>query len=373
MKAILVDDEPLALEFLEIQLKKASNIDLIKKLTHLDINEHKDLLEKIDLIFLDIEMPGKNGLELGEQVLEINPNIEIVFVTAYDQYAVQAFELHALDYVLKPVQVDRLKKTLARLNIHKDQMKQALPESTYLHINVCGELTFETEENTYETIPWRTAKAQELFLYLLHYAGKTVRKSELVELLWPEFEQQRGYSQLYTTIYNIRKTLNKFNSHLSIKSVQIGYTLIIQNVLIDIVEWENEITSAPPIHIETVELYEKIMDQYTGLYLGDYDYLWAEAERFRLEQLWIKAAKKIANCYKQNNYLEEAVKWYSKICDLRPDDEQANFSLMKLYAALEYGLLVHHQYEQLKQELAELSIEVSYEIKKWYEHWRVHK
>src|SRR5699024_5888801 len=131
--------------------------------------------------------------------------------------------------------------------------------------------------------------------------------------------------------------------------------------------------SAPPIHIETVELYEKIMDQYTGLYLGDYDYLWAEAERFRLEQLWIKAAKKIANCYKRNNYLEEAVKWYSKICDLRPDDEQANFSLMKLYAALEYGLLVHHQYEQLKQELAELSIEVSYEIKKWYEHWRVHK
>lgn len=44
-----------------------------------------------------------------------------------------------------------------------------------------------------------------------------------------------------------------------------------------------------------------------------------------------------------------------------------------MYAALEYGLLVHHQYEQLKQELAELSIEVSYEIKKWYEHWRVHK
>src|SRR5690606_379077 len=70
---------------------------------------------QFDVAFVDIEMPGYNGLETAERLLALQPELQIVFVTAYDQYAIDAFELQAIDYVLKPVQPKRLEKTLQRL------------------------------------------------------------------------------------------------------------------------------------------------------------------------------------------------------------------------------------------------------------------
>lgn len=369
MRIIIVDDEPLALEFLAVQIGKIKDAE-ISKFTHFSIDEHDHFIREADIIFLDIEMPGKNGLQLADQILEFNPDLEIVFVTAYNEYAVQAFELNALDYIVKPVQLERLEKTFERIEINK--ATKEYPVSSSLHINVCGELIFKQEgKNEYPR--WRTAKAQELFLFLLHHAGITIRKSEIVELHWPDFEVERAFSQLYTTIYNIRRTLNEFNKHLTIKSIQDGYTLILKNVFVDIVEWEGKIMNAPPIHIETIDDYEKIMNLYTGAYLGNYDYLWAESERYRLERLWAKVANKIGKCYEENNRLEEAVKWYVEICNLKPEDEQANFSLMKVYAKLEYGLLINYQYAQLEKALEEIGIEISPNIKEWYVKWKNEK
>ncbi len=372
MRITLIDDEPLALEFLEIQLKKLKDVDItsINKLTFVDLNKHADLIKNTDLIFLDIEMPGRNGLELAEYLFEINVHLQIVFVTAFNEYAVQAFELNALDYILKPVQLDRLQKTFERLNV--DKIPVTLPISNELHIKVCGELSFEQGGES-KVIKWRTAKAQELFLFLLHNTERTVRKAELVELLWPDFEVERAYSQLYTAIYNIRKTLSEYANHLTVKSVQDGYILIKRNTSIDIEEWKERIINAPPIHIETVQTYEEIMSLYTGAYLKEYDYIWAESRQYRLEKLWLKVANRIAEIYKKNNRLEDAVKWYVQICNLKPDDELANFSLMKLYAQLEYGLLVNHQYAQLQKALKDIDIIMSPDISQWYMNWREQK
>src|SRR5690625_3250858 len=140
MRIILVDDEPLALELLELQIKKIKNAEIVK-FTHLDIDKHVDVIKDADLVFLDIEMPGENGLELAGHILEVNPSLEIVFITAFNEYAVQAFELNALDYIMKPVQLERLEKTFERLDINNTPKE--LPFSSSLHINVCGELTFE--------------------------------------------------------------------------------------------------------------------------------------------------------------------------------------------------------------------------------------
>src|SRR5699024_10415720 len=139
----------LALDFLEVQLSKVIRELDAKKFIYLDIEEHKPHLLAADVLFLDIEMPNTNGLELAEKIIEVNPNIEIVFVTAYNEYAVQAFEVNALDYLLKPVKTERLAKTLARLDENNDS-KKSLSEQRQLRINVCGELTFEAENKTLE-------------------------------------------------------------------------------------------------------------------------------------------------------------------------------------------------------------------------------
>lgn len=85
----------------------------------LEALERVDAL-KADAAFLDIEMPGMDGLELAGRLMDRQRRLEVVFVTAYNEYAVEAFELHALDYLLKPVMKERLQKTMRRLLDRED-------------------------------------------------------------------------------------------------------------------------------------------------------------------------------------------------------------------------------------------------------------
>jgi len=177
VKAIIVDDEQLAIDFLERQIKKVSNVSIVGKFQYLDIDENLSLLGEIDIVFLDIEMPGINGLQLAENLLEVNQELSIIFVTAFTEYAVQAFELDALDYIIKPVHPSRLKKTLERVEISINQgTEKPLPTESTLRLNVCKELTFELNDEISKVIQWRTSKSKELFLYLLYNQDKTVRK-----------------------------------------------------------------------------------------------------------------------------------------------------------------------------------------------------
>lgn len=120
MKAVLIDDEPLALDYLEHLLNKIAEYEIVGKYTN-PIEAKKALTEmKVDVVFLDIEMPGLNGIELAEKITEMNPNSSIVFVTAFDHFAIKAFELNSLDYLLKPIQFERIQSTTKRLKKQMD-------------------------------------------------------------------------------------------------------------------------------------------------------------------------------------------------------------------------------------------------------------
>lgn len=111
--AILVDDEPNLLSYLDLKLREIwPELDIIGHAAN--GREALVLVKKRqpDIIFLDIRMPGQSGLVVAEKLPK---GIRVVFVTAYDQYAVDAFQKAAIDYLLKPVTVDRLKITIERL------------------------------------------------------------------------------------------------------------------------------------------------------------------------------------------------------------------------------------------------------------------
>ncbi|MBI1316526.1 response regulator [bacterium] len=112
-KVALLDDEPLALEELKHLLGEFAHLEIVYSGT-----QPKTALAEIerlrpDLLLLDIQMPGMNGFELLEQ-LERVPRV--IFVTAYDQFALKAFELNALDYLLKPIDPERLREALKRFD-----------------------------------------------------------------------------------------------------------------------------------------------------------------------------------------------------------------------------------------------------------------
>ncbi|MEJ2195922.1 MAG: LytTR family DNA-binding domain-containing protein [Ignavibacteriaceae bacterium] len=115
-KSIIVDDEELAREDLKALLKDFKEIEIIGEAE--TVEQTKTLIKKLDpdLIFLDIQMPGKTGFDLLE---ELQINAKIIFVSAYDEYAIRAFEVNAKDYLLKPVIKERLSLAIDRLKTER--------------------------------------------------------------------------------------------------------------------------------------------------------------------------------------------------------------------------------------------------------------
>lgn len=116
IKTIIVDDEPLARKGLQIRLSKFERVDIIEQCKNGHQAIEKIIELKPDLVFLDIQMPGMTGFDvLNRLQQELTELPKIVFVTAYDQYALKAFEVHAIDYLLKPVDEDRLKDCMQKV------------------------------------------------------------------------------------------------------------------------------------------------------------------------------------------------------------------------------------------------------------------
>ena len=126
IRSLIVDDEPLARKGLKVRLQEHSEISVIGECAN-----GRDAIEVIkaqkpDLVFLDIQMPVFNGFQVLAQLQEQNIELPvIIFITAYDKYAMKAFEVHALDYILKPVEETRLNEALdkakEKFSIAKDQ------------------------------------------------------------------------------------------------------------------------------------------------------------------------------------------------------------------------------------------------------------
>ena len=115
IRTLLVDDEPLATRGLTIRLEAFDDVDIIGSSTN-GRDAVKVIKEsKPDLVFLDIQMPGFDGFSVVRSLVGEVEIPLVVFVTAFDQYALEAFENHALDYLLKPVEEDRLAEAMARV------------------------------------------------------------------------------------------------------------------------------------------------------------------------------------------------------------------------------------------------------------------
>ena len=117
MKALIIDDERLARKELNSLLEEHHEIEIIGEAVNADDAFEKINTLKPDLLFLDIQMPGKTGFDLLE-MLDSVP--KVIFTTAYDEFALKAFEVNALDYVLKPIQPERLKDAINKLEISQN-------------------------------------------------------------------------------------------------------------------------------------------------------------------------------------------------------------------------------------------------------------
>ena len=127
IKAIIIDDERLARNELKKLLEQHPDINIIDEASNVDEAVEKIDLSRPDLIFLDIQMPGKTGFDL---LAEIEKSPRVIFTTAYDEFALKAFEVNALDYLLKPIDPKRLADAIQKL-----QSEIALEQASLLGVS----------------------------------------------------------------------------------------------------------------------------------------------------------------------------------------------------------------------------------------------
>ena len=191
MRIMCLDDEPLALRMLE-QAVRESRPDA-------DISafiDQDDLLEQAkqggcDIALLDIHMRGMNGVELAKKLKEINPKINIIFVTGFSEYTVEAMGLHASGYIMKPVTKEKIDRELSDLRFPILPKNDAL-----LRVQCFG--NFDVFLPNGDHVRFERSRSKEIFAYLVHRHGSSCSTREIAAVLFedePYDLKQQNYMQ----------------------------------------------------------------------------------------------------------------------------------------------------------------------------------
>lgn len=274
IKAIVVDDEWYNLE--EI-------CDLVEETGFMSVegryqNGADALLGAAKIVpqaaFIDIEMPEMDGLTLAEKLLEQNPEMKIVFITGWNQYAVEAFDLNALDYVMKPVNKTRFAKMAERLKTELGLPPPSGLTAPFLSIQCFGR--FQTFLDG-RPVVWKRSKSEELFAYLLVNHDSFIHKEEILETLWRDSEYQKSLPILQTSACKIRNVLSPCGGRVKLAYADNRYGLFLSEARCDYFDVEKALLGfqeeAPATHNKIEKAYgifQKGLFPYHG-------YLWSEA------------------------------------------------------------------------------------------------
>lgn len=141
MKILIVDDEPLARNELKFLVEQLDDIDLVDEADCVEETLTALLSERYDLLFLDINLIDESGLDLAQKINKMKRPPHIIFATAHDTYAVKAFELNALDYVLKPFDPLRIEQAVAKARTEKQQITAiSIQSDDKIYVLKCEEI-----------------------------------------------------------------------------------------------------------------------------------------------------------------------------------------------------------------------------------------
>lgn len=211
MTVICVDDEALILQRTVTMLKKTKKFDNVE--AFLEVQEALDYLEgrSAQLALLDIDMPEMTGLELAERMKEKCPEIKIIFLTGYSEYAVDAYAIHASGYLLKPIGYDKLVDEIDYVlgQTQTDNIEEPSKASgTRVRIETFGYFNILVDD---KPVVFKRNKAKELIACLVDRQGKFVSRKDLFYIVWEDDDYDRAKQKyLDTIIRSLRDTLEEY-------------------------------------------------------------------------------------------------------------------------------------------------------------------
>lgn len=204
MKAWLIDDEQPCLDELEWLLNQYPDVELAGADT-----DPQKAFERIvgctpDVVFLDIDMPRLDGLELALRIQQRCPGIIVVFATAHAQYALDAFRAHPLDFLLKPVRQAKLNDCVAHLRRQYALLHPEEPAKCALSLRCFGSFEIVCDME----VKWGTRRVRELLIYLIGRNGSPASKTDLLGALFNGQDDKNTVHNLYMTIYRLKSLLD---------------------------------------------------------------------------------------------------------------------------------------------------------------------
>lgn len=212
ISCLIVDDEPMAREIISTHLSKIDNIEVIASCSNAieafqEINKHA-----IDLVFLDINMPEISGISFAKS---INKNIKVIFTTAYRDYAVEGFELRAVDYLLKPISFERFSKAISAFHDTQTPINVEAPSKTSFN-----DFIFVRSDRVMLKIDFNTIIYIESYSdYIkIHTAKKVVVTRETISAIDAKLPKEQFLRIHRSFIVAISKILSFTNDHVVIEN-----------------------------------------------------------------------------------------------------------------------------------------------------------
>ncbi|MES9740057.1 response regulator [Peribacillus frigoritolerans] len=374
--AITIDDEQPNHILLKRVIDQNGQLEVVKQFTHPETALEKIREIKPDVAFVDIEMPDMNGLELAEKILAIHGQTHIIFVTAYSQYAIEAFKVNALDYILKPVDTHEMNRVVRKIMNRTSQqgLESANEAQEIMHkgrILCMGD--FEVYgKHSYQKVHWMTAKVEELLAYLVIHLGKPVDKWKLCDLLWPNLDPNRATTNLHTSIYRLKKTIANEQVPLQIKSNSNGYWVELEECLLDYQEFVRLSTdllrsNQQPDSEKEVSLLMKAETYYRGELFENKAYIWSSAHSESINQMYIRLAYRLIDYFDKNQSIEQELEYLNKLLRFFPYEEKACILAMDIYEKRKDKPALIRQYQQHSQYLMkEMGCTPSLKVEKHY-------
>ncbi len=305
IRVIVVDDEPLALVSMKKHLNEFDNIEVIRTFTTV-----KDVLKEgptldFQVAFLDVEMPGMSGLEVAQLLKTWDKNICIIFVTAYRDYAVQAFDVQSLDYLLKPISKSRLEMTISRIqNLFQKELPSELTQThqkPLLQVRCFGEFVVSYDE---KVIHWRTIKTKELFAFLFLQLHMPVPRDNILDTLWSDTDVKKARVQLHTTVSYLRTTLSSYGYTDVIEYANGCYILKLNDFQCDALDLEYTLNTKAETGRLDIEKAEELLQNYNGEFMATMDYSWTASKANLMNKQFSQLLDELILYYTKNQNLK---------------------------------------------------------------------
>ncbi|WP_277584246.1 response regulator [Psychrobacillus antarcticus] len=348
MKVVIIDDERAMHLIMKRMLGKIPDVEIVGYFQDTSTAFSFLMDQDVDVIFLDISMPKESGLEFAERFRKSGKHTKLIFVTSHKEYALSAFDVYAFDYIIKPVNQERLQNTMQRV-LSENIQKKLVGEQENVIVKCLGGIDIESKQSG--TVKWKSSKSAELFGYLLLNERRRVARSRLTEDIFGGMPQKNAETYLNTTVYQLRKLLKENGLKGSLYSDKTHYVLKIDNANIDFLRFEEGYKKVSIIDETNIEFALELEQLYRGDLFGEFVFLWALGEVERFTIMYITLVQRLCRALLTKNEITNAIRLLTKLLTIDELNENSSMLLMKALALQNNSKAINQHYKEFTERL----------------------